>query len=224
MYVCMYVNMLNLHTHAVINWTNSDVVSWLEKSVGLPQYADTFRYNKITGRHLPKIAINADQILQNVLLIVNSQHKQKIQLRAMDVVLFGPPTASGYWKDAMLVLSFTLSVLGVVYALRQRQMAQSKIDSFLDDFRIKEEELSKLKSKLELEEALNREDDIDGSSGSPGSVATPPQEVEDVVLPDFFLSRLVVCVLYIYTCILPRVDNLDITQLVLSGSISIEQC
>ena len=38
-----------------------------------------------------RIANNTGQVLQATLGITDSQHKQKIQLRAMDVVLFGPP-------------------------------------------------------------------------------------------------------------------------------------
>ena len=159
------------------------MVSWLENTVGLPQYSETFHLYKITGRHLPQIAINTDQILQNLLLITNSKHKQKIQLRAMDVVLFGPPVGSGYWKDALLALSVALSVCGVLYALRQRQVSQSKIDSFLEDFRVKEEELSKLKSKLEIEKTMGETEDHD--SRSLDSAPTPPSE-EDVALSSVF--------------------------------------
>lgn len=161
---------------AAINWSTHDVVSWLENSVHLSQYSEMFLYHKITGRHLPQLAVNTNQILQNLLLVSNSKHKQKIQLRAMDVVLFGPPIGSGYWKDAVLVLSLALSVCGVVYALRQRYLAQSKIDSFLDDFRVQEAELSKLKSKLELEKTINDEEE----NASMDSAPTPPSEEDSL--------------------------------------------
>lgn len=156
------------------------MVSWLENTVHLSQYSDVFRNHKITGRHLPQIAVNTNQFLQTTLLVNNSKHKQKIQLRAMDVILFGPPVGSGYWKDALLVLSIALSICGVVYALRQRQTAQRKIDSFLEDFRIKEEELSKLKAKLESEKAL---DEAVGEN-STDSVPTPPSDEDS--LPSVF--------------------------------------
>ena len=44
-----------------------------------------------THTHTHRIANNTNQILKSVMLISDNQHKQKIQLRAMDVVLFGPP-------------------------------------------------------------------------------------------------------------------------------------
>ena len=98
----------------------------------------------------------------------------------MDVVLFGPPIVSGYWKDAVLAISLALSVFGVLYALRQRYLAQSRIDSFLEDLRGKEEELSKLKSKLELEKTLNDEEDHTCTES-----ITPPSSDDDS-LPTVF--------------------------------------
>lgn len=134
---------------SVFNWTNEDVLDWLEHSVELPQYASTFKHLQITGRQLPYIAINSGQILQNILFITDSQHKQKIQLRAMDIVLFGPPVHRGHWKDAILVVSVILCVCGVVYALRQRMLSKSHMDSFMADLKLKEEEVKRLKSRFE---------------------------------------------------------------------------
>ena len=51
-----------------------------------------------------------------------------------------------------MTLSILLCVSGVLYASRQRWIAQSRIDSFLKDYQTKEEELTKLRSKLELQE------------------------------------------------------------------------
>lgn len=39
---------------AVFNWSNDDVVRWLESYVELPQYSPLFRKYNITGRHLPR--------------------------------------------------------------------------------------------------------------------------------------------------------------------------
>lgn len=57
------------------------------------------------------------------------------------------PVSPSYWKDAVLVLSITLSLLGVLYALRQRHSAQSRIDTFLESIRVYERELSELKER-----------------------------------------------------------------------------
>lgn len=159
-HTCTCTQVITL-TYSVFNWTTDDVIFWLSDHVHLPQYTETFRRHKITGRLLPKVATNSEQILQTVLLIVDSQHRQKIQLRAMDVILFGPPRSSGYWKDIIMTLSILLCMGGVAYALRQRWIAQSRIDSFLKDYLTKKEELMKLRAKLEREEML-----MEGSTDS----------------------------------------------------------
>ena len=57
-----------------------------------------------------------------------------------------------------MTLSIMLCVWGVLYALRQRWIAQSRIDSFLEDYLMKKEELTKLRSKLERQEMVMAED------------------------------------------------------------------
>ena len=39
---------------AVFQWTNDDVIFWLEGYVELPQYSEVFRKHNITGRVLPR--------------------------------------------------------------------------------------------------------------------------------------------------------------------------
>jgi len=133
----------------VFNWTNEDVLNWLELYVKLPKYSDAFKKNKVTGRQLPSIAINSGQILQNGLFITDGQDKQKIQLRAMDVILFGPPVYHGHWKDAVLKLCACLIVCVTIYAFWQRKLSKARIDSFIEDLRVKEEEIKILKSKFD---------------------------------------------------------------------------
>lgn len=147
---------------AVFNWTTDHVLDWLEHYVELPEYVDTFKIHQITGRQLPHLAINSGQILQNTLSITDSQHKQKIQLRAMDVVLFGPPVQRGHWKDTILKISTVLIVCGTIYAFRQKRVSKLRMDSFMEDLRLKEEEVKRLKSKFE---ALEMES-VDGPPSS----------------------------------------------------------
>ena len=163
----------------MFNWTTEDVVEWLEHYVELPEYAEAFRSQRITGRQLPSIAINSGQILQNTLSITDSQHKQKIQLRAMDVILFGPPVQRGHWKDIILKISVVLIVCGTIYAIRQRRVSKLHIDKFMEDLRLKEEEIKKLKSTFE---SLEREtvdgppipNEVDMRDSSPIMMAPTP--------------------------------------------------
>lgn len=155
----------------VFNWTNQDVLNWLEHYVELPEYSGAFIENQITGRHLPHIAINSGQILQNTLLITDGQHKQKIQLRAMDVILFGPPVQHDHWKDTILEIAAFLMVCGTVYALWQRRLSKAHMDSFMEDLRLKEEEINRLKSKFE---AIERE-----STDAPGIASECQEDIDD---------------------------------------------
>ncbi|XP_073951873.1 stromal interaction molecule homolog [Choristoneura fumiferana] len=81
----------------VHNWTAEQTVEWLTQSVDLPQYRSVFLQHKVTGATLPRLAVNNMQYLSNVLGIKDPIHKQKLALKAMDVVLFGPP------KDSFIV-------------------------------------------------------------------------------------------------------------------------
>lgn len=53
-----------------------------------------------------RLAVNNMQYLSNVLGIKDPIHKQKIALKAMDVVLFGPPKGKQLLKDHFSVKSF----------------------------------------------------------------------------------------------------------------------
>ena len=157
----------------MFNWTNEDVLEWLKHYVELPEYSSTFMEHQITGRQLPLIAINSGQILQNSLMIVDGQHKQKIQLRAMDVILFGPPMKRGRWRDLFLELAVVVFFLGLICALWQRRLARIHMDSFMEVLRLKEEEIKRLKSKFE---ALEKEstDGPEVESGEDVEDPSPP--------------------------------------------------
>lgn len=75
----------------VHNWTVDQTTEWLAQSVQLPQYVRLFRMHKVTGKVLPRLAVNNMHYVSNVLGIKDPIHKQKIALKAMDAVLFGPP-------------------------------------------------------------------------------------------------------------------------------------
>ncbi|EDV21400.1 uncharacterized protein TRIADDRAFT_15307, partial [Trichoplax adhaerens] len=72
------------------NWSSDDVIFWLEWSIGLPEYSNIFEEKRINGSHLPALATNHHSIITSILGIKDLHHRQKITLRAMDVVLFGP--------------------------------------------------------------------------------------------------------------------------------------
>lgn len=98
----------------VHNWTVEQTTEWLTNSLELPQYVPSFITHKVTGANLPRywfifkiitsvllfyifyrLAANNVNYL-NYLGIKDPIHKQKIVLKAMDVVLFGPPKGK-FW-------------------------------------------------------------------------------------------------------------------------------
>ncbi|XP_060086487.1 stromal interaction molecule 1-like, partial [Heteronotia binoei] len=75
----------------VYNWTTEEVVQWLITYVELPQYEETFRKLLLTGHAMPRLAINNATMTGTVLKMTDRSHRQKLQLKALDTVLFGPP-------------------------------------------------------------------------------------------------------------------------------------
>lgn len=79
-------------TSEVHNWTLEDTLQWLIEFVELPQYEKNFRDNNVKGTTLPRIAVHEPSFMISQLKISDRSHRQKLQLKALDVVLFGPLT------------------------------------------------------------------------------------------------------------------------------------
>lgn len=135
----------------VYNWTVDNVVEWLEKSVDLPQYAERFRDVGMNGTHLPKAAVGSSY-LNKVLGISNPIHRSKISLKAMDVVLFGPPRdTSNVLKDVILTSLLVIAVTGLLYAYRQNKKSQQHLQRMMtdmDSLAVAEQTLQELQEKL----------------------------------------------------------------------------
>ncbi|XP_070552574.1 stromal interaction molecule 1-like isoform X9 [Ptychodera flava] len=136
----------------VYNWTVEETLDWLVNSVELPQYRDTFQNNAVDGAMLPRLAVNS-QFLVTILGIKDPVHKQKIMVKAMDVVLFGAPKPShNYVKDTALVMSLVIAVGGCWFAYIQHRYSQSHMKQMLKDMenlQKAEESLSELQEKLQ---------------------------------------------------------------------------
>ncbi|KFP52371.1 Stromal interaction molecule 1, partial [Leptosomus discolor] len=77
-------------TSEVYNWTVDEVVQWLITYVELPQYEETFRKLQLSGHAMPRLAVNNATMMGSVLKMTDRSHRQKLQLKALDTVLFGP--------------------------------------------------------------------------------------------------------------------------------------
>ena len=90
----------------------------------LPQYADQFRRHGVNGSRLPQVAVSTGY-LAKVVGVTNAIHRSKITLKAMDVVLFGPPKSdSNPIKDLILTSLLVAAVTGLLYAYRQNRKSQ----------------------------------------------------------------------------------------------------
>ncbi|XP_074619328.1 stromal interaction molecule 1-like [Acropora palmata] len=120
----------------VNNWTSQDVVNWLVNSVHLPQYAEVFSQASINGSAMPRLAIE-NGLLQE-LGIKDSKHRKKIGLRAMDIVLFGPPFISGHslLKDVVVAFSVLVATIGCWIAVLQKRKAKEQMERMIKDMKI----------------------------------------------------------------------------------------
>ncbi|RXN06219.1 stromal interaction molecule 1-like protein [Labeo rohita] len=78
----------------VYNWTVDKVVVWLSDYVELPQYEEAFRKLNFNGTSMPRLAVKNVTLTQTVLKILDRSHFQKLQLKALDTVLFGAPMSN----------------------------------------------------------------------------------------------------------------------------------
>ncbi|KAK0159350.1 hypothetical protein PV328_010236 [Microctonus aethiopoides] len=138
----------------VHNWTIEQTSEWLTTNVELPQYVQTFIQHRVTGATLPRLAVNNMHYLSNILGIKDPIHKQKIALKAMDVVLFGPPKDSGHsLKDLILITLLFGALIGCWYAYQQKKSSQKHLKRMMKDM----EGLHKAEIALEdLQKELER--------------------------------------------------------------------
>ncbi|XP_054164583.1 stromal interaction molecule homolog [Oppia nitens] len=134
----------------VRNWTVDQTVDWLCDVVELPQYATQFYSSAVDGLALPRLAANTQYI--TILGITNPIHKQKLALKAMDVVLFGSPRHHSLVKDILVVLSLMIAVGGVWMALAQYKWSQQNLKKMMadmDSLQRAEEQLSGMQKELD---------------------------------------------------------------------------
>ncbi|XP_052829472.1 stromal interaction molecule homolog isoform X2 [Octopus bimaculoides] len=152
----------------VYNWTVDDVVDWLVHHVELPQYVTNFQTHKIDGSTLPRMAASHQYL--STIGVKNNVHKQKLSLKAMDVVLFGPPKKGhSYIKDLTLIASLIIAIGGCWFAYLQHKYSQAHVKKMMRDWeslQIAEESLKELQERLDKaqqEQNLNdRLKDVEG--------------------------------------------------------------
>ncbi|XP_072394459.1 stromal interaction molecule homolog isoform X2 [Diabrotica undecimpunctata] len=144
----------------VHNWTVEQTTDWLTTCVELPQYVPTFIEHRVTGANLPRLAVNNAAYL-TVLGIKDPIHKQKIALKAMDVVLFGPPKDVPHWKDLTLIFLTIAGGLGAWYYYQQNKkfkIHMNRMTKDMDSLQNAEKALENLQK--ELEEAKQAQESV----------------------------------------------------------------
>ncbi|KAA0722471.1 Stromal interaction molecule 2 [Triplophysa tibetana] len=138
----------------VHNWTQENVLSWLREFVELPQYEKNFKELRFNGNTLPRIAANEPSFMSTHLKIHDQQHKQKLKLKALDVVLFGPPTRPphNWMKDLILIVSVVMGIGGCLFAKTQNKTSKEHISKMMKDLESlqrAEQSLTDLQEQLE---------------------------------------------------------------------------
>lgn len=142
-----------------------------------------FKKHNLNGRVLPRLAVNNFHFVGTVLGIKDPIHKQKISLKAMDAVLFGPPRGEmssihviphisnsklnfletgTKWKDIVLVTLLLTAIIGTWYAYQQNKNAKGHLKRMARDM----EQLHKAETELqrmqsELEKARVEQENVD---------------------------------------------------------------
>lgn len=144
----------------VYNWTTEDVLQWLVKHVELPIYTETFRAKTVDGPILPRLAVTNKTYMVDVLGIKNAIHRQKISVKAMDLVLFGPPKEKHkFVRDLALILLLVIALGGIWFALNQHRLGKKNMLKFrkrLEALQKAELSLSALQEKLAAAEESQR--------------------------------------------------------------------
>ncbi|CAM4669928.1 unnamed protein product [Leuciscus chuanchicus] len=137
----------------VYHWTVEETEDWLSRCVQLPQYVDSFRKNDISGKALPRLAVKNATLLLSVLKIPDRTHAQKLQLKALETVLFGNPKGDSHLKDLMLVVSIVIGVGGCWFAYIQNRNSRDHVGKMIKDLeglQRAEQSLQDLQQKLQI--------------------------------------------------------------------------
>ncbi|XP_026105825.1 stromal interaction molecule 1-like isoform X4 [Carassius auratus] len=150
----------------VYNWTVDEVVDWLIDYLELPQYADAFRKLNFNGTSMPRLAVKNVTLTQTVLKILDRSHFQKLQLKALDTVLFGAPMMNrhNHLKDFMLVVSIVIGLGGCWFAYIQNRHSKDHMKKMMKDLESlqrAEQSLHDLQQKLQIAQEEHRSVEVE---------------------------------------------------------------
>lgn len=143
------------------------------------------------------LAVNNVQYISSVLGIKDPIHRQKIAVKAMDVVLFGPPKeVSSQFKDFTLITLLVAAVAGGWYTYRTNRNSKKHLTKLMEHMEIlssaekelqelqvklhaaKQEQDITLSEKMQLERKLEQESNMGSNSNLQQYNADPVAELE----------------------------------------------
>nr|XP_002126383.1 stromal interaction molecule homolog isoform X1 [Ciona intestinalis] len=127
----------------VHNWTVTQMMEWLSVDVELPQYAFKFKQYAIPGAAMPILASNSSIVLSLVDGI--KEHRLKIWLKAMEVVLCGYTSSkSSLMKDILVSVSLILALGGIAFGIHVHRNATHTVSLMQSKMNNLQRELAKL--------------------------------------------------------------------------------
>lgn len=145
----------------VHNWTTSETIYWLENYVELPECTPLFEQMSINGTLLPRLATDSQFI--HKLGITDPSARQRISIKAMDVVLFGSPkfVNSSKTRDIIVSIVTVIAILACcVFYKRsiQSQKALQAVQDHLESLQRAEDQMQDLQQ--ELDKALKAQEAV----------------------------------------------------------------
>ncbi|KAM4565605.1 stromal interaction molecule 1a isoform 2-T2 [Odontesthes bonariensis] len=145
----------------VYNWTVDEVVEWLITYVELPQYVAAFRKMSFNGSAMPRLAVRNTTLTLSILKILDRSHVKKLELKALDTVLFGAPLMNrhNHLKDFMLVVSIVIGMGGCWFAYIQNRYSKDHMKKTMKDLeglQRAEQSLHDLQQKLQIAQEEHR--------------------------------------------------------------------
>lgn len=137
----------------VHNWTVDETIYWLVNNVELPEYSRLFEQHSINGTVLPRLAVDTHYISK--LGITDPSAKSKISIKAMDVVLFGPPKSgnAGHVRDVIVSIVIVIAISSC-YIFYSRSIASQRA---LQAMQHHVESLQRAEDQMQaLQEELNK--------------------------------------------------------------------
>ncbi|XP_013888279.1 stromal interaction molecule 1a isoform X3 [Austrofundulus limnaeus] len=150
----------------VYNWTVDEAVEWLITYVELPQYVEAFRKMNFNGSVMPRLAVKNTTLTLSILKILDRSHVQKLQLKALDTVLFGAPLMNrhNHLKDFMLVVSIVIGMGGCWFAYIQNRYSKDHMKKMMKDLeglQRAEQSLHDLQHKLQIAQEEHRSVEVE---------------------------------------------------------------